>query len=187
MRKIYKLIILLLAFSDVSAQTENCLSILVKKKGYTDIKTLTEFYNPNGLYLLQDGIYNFKINGKKYEMYRIVNISKDSLTIVFGTEDQPLKTFPITLLEKLTFYSLDNGRVGFPHNSTSSDNYEFVPIQNPPACRIEKVKIYKDKTKTDFIEGYNYLTDGYGWKPVYKENGKTLLLDKSMIHYIKNK
>jgi len=32
--------------------------------------------------------------------------------------------------------------------------------------------------KEEYIEGFQYMTAGYGWKPVYKENGKTFLLDK---------
>ncbi len=149
--------------------------------------SLSPYFHPNGIYLVENGIYNFKINGKKYHMHRIINVREDSLTIVFGADQEPKFSFPINAIEKLTFYSLDNGRVGFPHNILKPNKFKFETVKSENICRVEKAKIYLDRDKKEYIEGYQYMTAGFGWKPVYKENGKTYLLDKSIIHEIKNK
>jgi len=195
MRKIEKkmtirLLVLFLGISlsiQTFSQTENCWSIKVEKKDISDTNLLSEYFNAKGLYLVENGIYNFKINGTKYFMHRIVSIKMDSLTIVFGADLEPEFTFPVNAIEKLTFYSLDNGRVGFPHNILKPNKFDFETVQTENICAIKKAKIYIDRERKEYIEGYQYMTAGYGWKPVYKENGKTHLLDKSIIHEIKNK
>lgn len=169
------------------SQTGNCWCIKVKKKNIPDSNSLTPYFHPNGIYLVENGIYNFKINGKEYFMHRINDIKKDSLTIVFGADKEPKFTFSVAKIEKLTFYSLDNGRVGFPHNHFKPSKFDFETVQTEKICKVEKAKVFIDRDRLEYIEGYQYMTAGYGWKPVYKENGKTHLLDKSTIHEIKNK
>lgn len=181
------LFIELLLSTQIFSQTEKCWSIKVEKKNTPDSISLSPYFHPNGIYLVKNGIYNFKIKGTKYFMYRITDIKKDSLSIVFGADNEPEFGFSVSEIEKLTFYSLDNGRVGFPHNHFKPNKFDFETVQTDNICEVKKVKIYFDQDEKEYIEGYQYMTAGYGWKPVYKENGKTHLLDKSIIHEIKNK
>jgi len=169
------------------SQKENCWSLKIEKKDIVDTVSLSQYFNTDGLYLVVNGIYNFKINGTKYFMHRIIDIRKDSLTIVFGADNGPEFTFPVNAIEKLTFYSLDNGRVGFPPNILKPNKFDFETVQTENICEIEKAKIYINRDSNEFIEGYQYMTAGYGWKPVFKENSKTHLLDNSIVHEIKNK
>jgi len=82
------------------------------------------------------------------------------------------------------FPSLHKGRTGWPHPSMNKRKYEFDIIKHKP-YKLEPFKLCKDENCDNYYKGYGFMTSGYGWKPVFKKNGKTILLDEKIFHELK--
>jgi len=68
----------------------SCFALQVINKTKTvDTSLITPFYNSDGLYIIQNGVYNFVVGGKKYFYYRVNNISSDSVYISDALTQRP--------------------------------------------------------------------------------------------------
>jgi len=181
MKKLLFIFLGIVFSGQIVAQSDECWALMVRKKGVSDTTILTENYNPNGIYLQKDGIYNFKVHGEQFDMYRITEITEDQITIAFTTDRAQTYSFSPKEIDKVVFYARDEGKIGYPHVNFTSKKYDFNIIECPAACFVEKARIYETTYSENYIEGYNYMTAGYGWKPVYEKNGKVYLLDLSKV------
>ena len=186
MKRILIAIFALIISGSLYAQEDSCLVVRILSEELSDTSGLTEFYNPRGMYLLQNGIYNFKVNGKSYNHHRIVSINGDSIQIAWAMDTEPLIKFHVNEIDKLVFPSLDNGVSGFPHPTLTRKKYNFQVVSHKP-YKLTLAKICEDDDCQKYFEAYLFMTSGYGWKPIYKQNGETYMLDKSVIHNLKKK
>ena len=166
------------------SQGDSCKVIQVIMKSYSDTSALNTFYQKKGIFLVQNGIYDFKIKGKNYFKYRIFDIKGDTISLAWATENTPLKKITVDEIDKVVFPSLNNGVTGFPNPTMSRKKYSFkitcrIPYKHTISklCENDDCSIYK--------EAYLYMTSGYGWKPIYEIDGKTYMLDRYVIHELK--
>lgn len=135
--RVMKLILLLLGFTASilgKSQADSCRVIKVTDKNLNSTSVITESYSPNGIYLLQNAIYNLKITGQTYTNYRILKIWNDSLQIAWTLDSIPSSSFAISEIQKVIFPSLNDGVVGFPHPSmkAKSINLKWIVV-----CHID--------------------------------------------------
>jgi len=168
----------------VYSQGDSCKVIQILEKTYSDTSGLNTFYQKKGIFLVQNGIYDFNIHGKNYFKYRIFEIKGDTISLAWATENTPLVKISIDQIDKVVFPSLNNGVTGFPHPNMSRKKYTFKVV-----CRIPYKhtisKLCENDDCSQYKEAYLYMTSGYGWKPVYKIDGKTYMLDVNVIHELK--
>ena len=179
-----KLIFLLFGLSIAffgKSQTDSCRVIRVTDKNLNSTSVITESYSPDGIYLLQNAIYNLKISGKTYTNYRILKIWNDSLQIAWTLDSIPSFSFAISEIEKVIFPSLNDGVVGFPHPSMKAKKYQFEMDCRVP-FRLKPIKVCLDYECEEKTYGYPFVVSGYKWKPVIRNDGKTLMLDNQVTH-----
>jgi hypothetical protein len=156
------------------------LQVLSKTK-IVDTSKITPFYSSDGLYLLQNGVYNFIVSGKKYFYYRIHNITSDSIYISYAFDTTTIIAFSPKQIINIKFYSLNDGLVGWPHENLSRDYYSFIIVKQNKFCSIKKEKICIDNDCNKFvISNSQYMTSGFGWKPMYINEGNGYLLDNNL-------
>jgi hypothetical protein len=85
----------------IYAQTDSCKVILVIAKGQSEPEGISETYQPNGIYLLQNGIYNFTIIRTHFKYYRILKIWNDSIQIAWTLDTLPAFSFRIQESKKV--------------------------------------------------------------------------------------
>lgn len=160
--------------------------ILVSKKGLAAKDKITEYYHPDGIQLITGGIYHFVIAGKKLNYHRIVRIWNDSLSVAWTVDSFPQRQFAIKEIDRIIFPSLDNGRVGWPNPTLSSDNCDFTMIKNPDV-ESPKSSICLNEDCTEFTTGYKFMTSGYGWKTIYRDGDKVFMIDGRFLAELRGK
>ena len=168
---------------------------VAKARGYNDSIKTTSYYNPNGFYVLTNGIYNFKIKGNKYKFYREVSISSDSLAIAFALNEKPIIKFRFSDIKNMRFKTLDNGRISWPSIIINSRKYIFSIVLQTHFCQVQTSYIvegkdtntYKDKDGNKFYRSYQgcqYMT-AFGENTIYNKNGTYYMLGRRKIYKIK--
>ena len=160
---------------------------VINKTKSENSSSINPFYSPEGLYIIKNGVYNFVIRGKTYFYYRVNNITSDSIYISYAFDSATVIAFSPHQQLGIKFFSLDNGRVGWPNEKLSSDNYLFTIVKQSKFCSIksEKICLENDCTKS-VISNYQYMTSGFGWKPLYLDGGYGYMLDKNIRHVLYN-
>lgn len=173
-------LIIFIAFTGFSfSQSDSGYVCLVYKKDFKELDSLKYYFQPHGLILKQNAIYNFKINGNKYYNYRILNIRKDSISIAFTTDSISEITFSLNEIDRLFFESRNNNMVGRGHKFKSS-KYNFKIVKDVDYL-VPGKKVCENKDCSKWYNAQLYMTAGFGWKPIYYENGKYYLLDNKYI------
>lgn len=162
-------------------QLDSCEVIRVTRIKIDDTSQISESYSPNGIYLLQNGVYNLKIKGKTYTNYRILKIWNDSLQIAWTLDSLPSFSFGISEIQKVIFPSLNNGVAGFPHPNMNARKYLFQMNSRKP-CRLNPIEVCLDDDCENKTYGYPFVVSGYKWKPIIRIDGKTLMIDNKVIH-----
>jgi len=132
-----------------------------------------------GIYLIKNGIYNFKIGGKKYPLHRIVDITNDSLFITWTTDSLTAHKFSISEIEKVIFPSLNNGVTGFPHPTMSSKKFDIKVVELEDNS-FNKSKVCFNESCDDYVDAFLYIVHGYSPKYIYKEKGEYHMQDGSV-------
>lgn len=184
MKKTLLVLLTFLFIGSLHSQHDSCKVIQILGKEQSDTSGINSFYQKKGIFLVQNGIYDFKINGKSYFKHRIVKIEGDTISLAWATEDTPLIHITVEEIEKVIFPSLNNGVTGFPHPYMSERKYTFQIVCRQP-YKNEILKLCENDDCSKFNEAYLYMTSGFGWKPVYKKDGKTYMLDVNVIHELK--
>ena len=180
MKLIFLFIALCVSISG-SCQADSCRVIKVTNKKLNSNSRITESYSPEGIYLLQNAIYNLKISGRTYTNYRILKIWSDSLQIAWTLDSLPAFSFAISEIQKVIFPSLNNGVAGFPHPNMNARKYRFeMHCRNPYRLKPYKVCLDDDCEKKTF--GYPFVVSGFEWKPVIRNNDETLMIDNQVTH-----
>lgn len=166
-----------------------CYALQITNKAKNiDSTILTPFFNKAGLFIIKNGVYNFIINRKKFLNFRVNQITKDSVYISYAFDSTKVIAFSPSQEIILKFYSLNDGRVGWPHEIISSKIYLFKIVRETKYCSLKSEKICLDsECKNEVISYYQYMTSGYGWKPLYVDNGYGYMLDNNIRHLIYNK
>lgn len=180
MRLIFSLLCLSVSIHGKS-QADSCRVIRVTEKKLNSTSQITESYSPDGIYLLQNAIYNLKISGQTFTNYRILKIWNDSLQIAWTLDSLPSSSFEISEIEKVIFPSLNDGVVGFPHPSMKAKKYQFEMDCRIP-YRLKPIEVCLDDDCEKKTYGYPFVVSGYKWKPVIRNDGKTLMLDNQVTH-----
>ena len=160
----------------------SCFALLVLTKTTSiDTSKITPFYSTDGLFLLQNGVYNFIVKGKKYFYYRINHVTADSIYISYVFDSTTVIAFSPKQEIKIKFYSLNNGLVGWPHENITSDKYSFTIVKQKKFCSVKSEKIcFDNDCSKSVISNYQYMTSGFGWKPFYIYEGNGYLLDNNI-------
>lgn len=183
--KVNIIMVLILTAGNLVAQpADSCKVIKVISNSLSQPAELTEQYHPNGIYLLQNGIYQIKPSGGKVNYYRITKIWNDSLEIAWTVDSIAVRKLAIADIEKVVFPSLNDGIVGFPHPTMNRKKYSFT-VDCQERFRLKKVKICLDSECSQSVFGFTYMTSGFGWKPVYRINDTVEMIDVNRIHRIK--
>ena len=164
----------------------SCFALLVlPKKTTIDTSKISPNYSSDGLFLIQNGVYNFTVKGKKYFYYRINEITADSIYISYVFDSTTVIAFSPKQEIKIIFRSLNNGKVGWPHENLANDKYSFSIVKQNKFCSVKSRNICLDSNcSKSVISNYQYMTSGFGWKPIYMEAGNGYLIDNSLQHHL---
>jgi hypothetical protein len=165
-------------------QQDSCKVIQVVAVDAPERVLLDEYYHPNGIILIQNGIYQIKPAGKKMNYYRIVTVWSDSVALAWTVDSTVTHRIPIEDIEKIILPHLNDGVAGFPHPTMNKEKYQFSMgcIEN---FRNKKDKVCFDSECSESVSAFRYMTAGYGWKPVYRYKDCVEMIDVSVIHRIK--
>jgi Sec7-like guanine-nucleotide exchange factor len=170
-------------FGQEHASMDSCFVIsFVKKK--SEQQPLNTTFNPNGMILLPNGVYDFRINGENAPFCKILTIKKDAFTIsypmyaknkilVYDTLEIPVAYKNLSLAVS----SLHEGARGLDEVMSSS-RYKIEILKLPVLgkCFIESPKVCDNRDCLHPLPANNYLTQ-WEWKTVYVENNVVYLLD----------
>ena len=162
-------------------QLDSCKVIKVTSKKYDDISQISESYTPEGIYLLQNGVYNLKIKGRAYTNYRILKIWNDSLQIAWTLDSLPSFSFGINEIQKVIYPSLNDGVVGFPHPNMNAKKHQFQMYCRVP-YRLKPIEVCLDDDCGKKTYGYPFVVSGYKWKPIIRIDGQILMIDNQVTH-----
>ncbi|OXB04675.1 hypothetical protein [Flavobacterium pectinovorum] len=168
-QKLKILITAILSFYIFSANGQNtefdkrCRIIeFINKDSINSISKLTPLYNKRGFYLLQNGVYDFVIDGKKYFQSLILKIEKDRFFITKNWQSEENNEIISDSIEVLInqeiqvrMVSIDKG-VGNLPTRTNLKKYNVTIIPNENYCSLKNIEIIsKEKTYL----GHYYFTE----------------------------
>ncbi|MGV8964479.1 MAG: hypothetical protein ACOH2V_14010 [Candidatus Saccharimonadaceae bacterium] len=156
---------------------------IFEKNNTNDSLTLNPFLNHFGAFIIRNGVYNFKVNGTKYSLYKVDSISVDEVFISSLVDSTKTASFNLQQEIILNIISLDNGRAGWPRETMSTKNYNFAikPQERFCVMPIKKICINDDCSKS-FISKYRYMTARSFGKPIFYDNGKWYMQDVTKIY-----
>jgi hypothetical protein len=150
---------------------------VTRKKSIKDTTLLTPEYHPNGFFVLQNGVYDFRVMGHKYFFYRVLSITPDSINICPAFDNSKRIALNLNRDIAIRILTLDDGLAGMPILIRKSEYY-FDIVSQKQYCQVHESKICVDSSCSRSVSGYQYFTAGYGcWKALYKEGGKTYIID----------
>jgi len=149
----------------------------VLKNSSPSDSTLVPIFQEHGFHLIEDGVYDFIINGKKYFQSYLYKISNSRFSI---SQNWTIKNNNVKLADTLVFSSnemieirlltINNGVGGLPF--TVGRNYNVNFIKSDKLCKMQYANIDTDKE----FDGLFYFT-GYGWKKIKMKKGKPYLCE----------
>lgn len=136
-------------------------------------------YNPLGFYLLNNGVYDFIIDGKKYFQSLLLKIDKEGFEISRNWESSisddkihDTMRFSINQNIQIRLVWINNGVGGLPSRTKLTD-YKVSIVPTDKYCLLKDVKM-KDKDQ-EYI-GHFYFT-AYGLKEIRMVKGKPYLVE----------
>lgn len=183
MKPLLFFIILLVTSTKVKSQEikdYTCYSIQFKKKALLDsVVNITPEYNPKGFYLVNNGVYDFVIDGKKYFQSILLKIEKDKFYIAkdweSGKEEEKIIDtlgFSIDQKIQIRMVSINNGIGGLPFR-TKIEDYIVSTVLADQYCKLKHVKI---NSKESTYLGHFYFT-AYGLKEIKMVKGKPYFVE----------
>lgn len=153
----------------------------VQKSSVVADSAILPVYQKHGFHIIENGVYDFVIDGKKYFQALLLNIDRSGFKITknweFIGEKQIIKdtvSFLSTQDIKIRMVTIDKGRGGLPFTVGSKDyNIKFIP--SAKYCRLKNSVITTGK---EIVQGHYYFT-GYGWKKIKIVSGKPYLCDET--------
>nr|WP_294899413.1 hypothetical protein [uncultured Pedobacter sp.] len=176
-------ILLLLVSTQVKSQNkkdEICYSIQFKNTSFLDSTVIiTPEYNPKGFYLVNNGVYDFVIDGKKYFQSILLKVEKDSFYISrnweSGMESEKISDtlkFSISQKIQIRMLSIKDGVGGLPFR-TKIEDYVVSAVPADKYCKLKYVKI---DSKGSLHLGHFYFT-AYGLKEIKIVKGKPYFVE----------
>ena len=158
---------------------ENCYKIqFILKDSIPPDSIIIPVYQEHGFEIIENGVYDFVIDRKKYFQALILDIDSSSFSIsenwsfVNGKKVAPdTVTFTSTQDIKIRMVTINNGIGGLPFKASSKD-YDILFIKDDKYCKMENA-IINDGQEFD---GLYYFT-GYGWKKIKMIEGKPYLCE----------
>jgi len=153
-----------------------------KKNSSVPDSLILPVYQEHGFQIIENGVYDFIIDGKKYFQALLLNINslgfKISKNWEFFGEEQIIKDTSLSFLStqdiKIRMVTIDQGRGGLPFTVGSKDYVvKFMPSSK--YCRLKNSVI---TTGPEIVQGHYYFT-GYGWKKIKIVSGKPYLCDET--------
>lgn len=176
MQKLMYILFFFLFSTQVYAQGDSCKVIQVLGKQYSDTTSLNSSYQEKGIVLVQNGIYDFKIDGKNYYAYRILAINGDTISLAWAMQRWISVKTTVDKINKVMLPLLENGELQRSKLEMSKRKYTFSIV-----CRsLYKhtiSKVCENDECSIYIRAYLYLTANEGWKPVYEFDGITYMRD----------
>ena len=155
----------------------NCISECYKiqfilKNSTPPDSTILPVFQRHGFHLIENGVYDFVINGKKYYQSYLLKIGNSSFSI---SQNWAFENGNLRLADTLNFsssdkieirmVSIDNNRAGLPFKVGKDYNISF--IKSDKLCKMKCAYI---DTNIEF-DGLYYFTD-FGWKKIKMKKGK---------------
>ena len=138
-------------------------------------------YQKQGFQIVENGVYDFVIDGKKYFQSLVIKIDNSGFRISQNWEfvdiNEVVKdtvNFSSSQDIKIRLVSIDKGRGGLPF-SVGGKDYSITFIRSKKYCRVKNAVITTGK---EIVQGHFYFTD-YGWKKIKIVKGKPYLCDES--------
>ncbi len=151
-----------------------------KKNSSVPDSLILPVYQEHGFQIIENGVYDFIIDGKKYFQALLLNINSSGFKISknweFFGEEQIVKdtlSFLSTQDIKIRMVTIDQGRGGLPFTVGSKD-YVIKFMPSSKYCRLKNSVI---TTGPEIVQGHYYFT-GYGWKKIKIVSGKPYLCDE---------
>ena len=161
---------------------------IFEKNNTIDSLTLNPFLNHFGAFIIRNGVYDFKVDGIKYNFYKVDSINVNEVFISCLLDSTKTASFNLKQDIELMISSLDNGRVGWPREIMSSKKYNFTIIPQERFCVMQEKKICINyDCRKSFISKYRYMTSGSLGKPIFNDNGKWFMQDVTKIYPLKTK
>lgn len=144
-------------------------------------------FQKHGFHLIENGVYDFVINGKKYFQSYLSSISNSGFSISqnWTVENGKLFTpdtlnFILTDKIEIRLVSINNGVGGLPFKV--GKNYDINFIKSDNLCKMNYANI---DTNYEF-DGLYYFTS-YGWKKMKMKNGKPYLCESTGQYQLRRK
>lgn len=153
----------------------------VQKNSVGTDSAILPVYQKHGFQIIENGVYDFVIDGKKYFQALLINIDSAGFKISqnweFIGEKQIIKDtidFLSTQDIRIRMVSIDKGRGGLPFTVGRKD-YSITFVRSGKYCRVKNALITTGK---EIVQGHFYFTE-YGWKKIKIVKGKPYLCDES--------
>jgi hypothetical protein len=149
--------------------------------------TILPVFQKHGFQLIDNGVYDFVINGKKYFQSYLFNISNSGFSISqnWTIENGNLRTtdtlnFSTSDKIEIRLVTIDKGVGGLPFKV--GKDYDINFVKSDKLCKMKYANI---DTNNEF-DGLFYFT-GYGWKKMKMKKGKPFLCEASGQYQLRRK
>jgi hypothetical protein len=194
MKKHIMLIFIIVIISKTSVgqifvdNTSNCYKIqfALKNTSPTD-SILLPVFQRHGFQIIENGVYDFVINGKKFFQSLLIKIDSSTFSI---SQNWNFNNGILNIPDTIYFHSTDNieirlltinqGVGGLPFKV--GKDYKISFIKSDKYCRLQYVSI----DNNELFDGLYYFT-GYGWKKVKMKKGKPFLCEATGQYQLRRK
>lgn len=161
----------------------------VQKNSVIPDSLILPIYQKHGFQIVENGVYDFVIDGKKYFQALLIKIDNSGFQISQNWEfvdvNQLVKdtvNFSSSQDIKIRMVSIDKGRGGLPFTVGKKD-YSITFVRSGKYCRVKNAVI---TTGNEIVQGHFYFTD-YGWKKIKIVKRKPYLCDESGVFQLRRK
>jgi hypothetical protein len=177
------------AFGQIETNSgSDCYKIqFVLKSSSPPDTTVLPVFQRHGFQLIENGVYDFVINGKKYFQSYLFKISNLSFSI---SQNWTIENGNLRTADTLNFSSgdkieirlltIDKGVGGLPFKV--GKDYDISFIKSDKLCKMKYANI---DTNNEF-DGLYYFT-GYGWKKMKMKKGKPYLCEATGQYQLRGK
>ena len=177
---IFMTLVLSISAKGQSASDTTCYVIEFRNKNILDSAiAISPLYQPKGFYLVNNGVYDLIIDGKKYFQSILLKVEKDHFYIAQNWEseregEQVIDTLKFSIRQKiqLRLVTINNGVGGLPFR-TKMDDYVVSTLPAKEYCKLKHVKM---NTRGNVYLGHFYFT-AYGFKEIKMVKGKAFLVE----------
>lgn len=168
--------------------TSECYKIqFVLKDSSPADSTILPVFQKRGFQLIENGVYDFVINGKKYFQSYLLSINNSSFSISqnWTVENGKLYTpdtihFSATDKIEVRLVTIDKGVGGLPFEV--GKDYDVSFVKSNKMCKMKYANIDTNQE----VDGLFYFT-GYGWKKMKMKKGKPFLCEATGQYQLRRK